>query len=165
MTSTTAGPAADRRLALETHPVRFLFDMHIDFHPAPVHATPFGTRIVFAVKEGRFQGPGLSGTVLPGSADWMTVGSDGVGRVDVRATLRTDDGDHIHMTNTGRIVLGEHRDRLFAGARVTSDEAYIRTSPLFETGSTRHAGLNTVTTVGLCDISLNDIYYRIFAIA
>jgi hypothetical protein len=160
-----AQPGPDSRLGLVAHPVRFLFEMHLDFHQAPIHATPFGARMVFAVKEGSFRGPGLRGTVLPGSADWMTVGSDGVGRVDVRATLLTEDGDHIHMTNTGRVVLGEHRDRLFAGQRVTSDEAYIRTNPLFETGSVKHAGLNDVSTIGLCDISLRDIYYRVFAIA
>ncbi len=163
--SLTAEPSTDPRLALDAQPVRFLFEMHIDFHPVPVHSTPLGTRMPFAVREGRFHGPGIGGTVLPGSADWMTVGRDGVGRVDVRATLLTDDGDHIHMTNTGRVVLGEHRDRLFSGGRVTSDEAYIRTSPLFETGSTEHAHLNTVSTIGLCDISLNDIYYRVFAVS
>lgn len=164
MTTTEASAATDPRLSPTEHPVRFLFEMHVDFHPTPIHTTPLGTRMLFAVKEGCFQGPGIKGTVLPGSADWMTVGSDGVGRIDVRATLLTDDGDHIHMTNTGRVVLGEHRDRLFAGGRVTSDEAYIRTSPLFETGSDKHAELNTVSTIGLCDISLNDIYYRVFAV-
>jgi hypothetical protein len=161
----TAEQSTDPRLAQITQPVRFLFEMHIDFHPVPVHPTPLGTRMLFAVRQGWFRGPGIGGTILPGSADWMTVGSDGVGHVDVRATLRTDDGEHIHMTNTGRIVLGEHRDRLFSGERVTSDEAYIRTSPLFETGSTEHAHLNTVSTIGLCDISLNDIYYRVFAVS
>jgi hypothetical protein len=165
MTIIETPTSADPRLALTEHAVRFLFEMHIDFHPPPIHVTPMGTRILFAVREGRFEGPGLKGTVLPGSADWVTVGSDGTARVDVRATLLTDDGEHIHMTNTGRVVLGEHRDRWLTGERVTSDEAYIRTSPLFETGSEKHAELNTVATIGLCDISLNDIYYRVFAVA
>jgi Protein of unknown function (DUF3237) len=165
VTPIAADPAAAPRLSLTRHDVRFLLEMQVNFHPAPIYATPLGTRMVFAVKDGWFHGPGLKGTVLPGSADWMTVGSDGIGRIDVRATLLTDDGDHIYMSNTGRVVLGEHSARLFSGERVTSDEAYIRTSPLFETGSARHADLNSVSTIGLCDISLSDIYYRVFAVA
>jgi len=40
-----------------------------------------------------FEGPRLRGTVLPGgSADWLLLRVDGVHELDLRATLRTDDG-------------------------------------------------------------------------
>lgn len=143
---------------------QFLLMIDIVFEPVPTYSTPLGTRMLFAARAGSFEGPRMRGTVLPGSADWMTIGDDGVGRVDVRATLRTDEGDHIHMTNTGRVVLGEHRSRMFAGEQVTADEAYIRTHPLFETAAPQHARLNQLSTVGFCDISLHAIRYRIYAL-
>ena len=41
---------------------------------------------------GIIEGPKLQGEVLPGGGDWLLVGSDGTGRVDVRATIRTWSG-------------------------------------------------------------------------
>ena len=150
--------------AVDAIGVDHLFDMHIEFESVPSFATPRGTRMLFAARSGRFTGPGIAGTVLPGSADWLTVGDDLIGRIDVRAVLRTADGEHIHMTNTGRVVLGEHAGRLFAGGRITAAEAYIRTHPLFDTSAPRYAHLNGITTVAFCDISLTDIHYRVHAV-
>ena len=54
------------------------------------------------MKEGRCEGPKIAGDILPGGGDWILLGTDQVARLDVRATLRTDDGAHVHLTNTGR---------------------------------------------------------------
>jgi hypothetical protein len=158
MTTRTHDLAPDR---IEVH---HLLDMHVEFEPVPTIATPRGTRMVFAARTGRFAGPGIAGTVLPGSADWLTVGDDAIGRVDVRAALRTEDGEHIAMTVTGRVVLGEHATRLFAGEQVTAEQAYIRTHPLFDTSAPRYAHLNGLATVAFCDIALTDIHYRVYRI-
>ena len=48
---------------------------------------------------------------------------------------------------------------------MTSGEAYIRSLPLFETSDPRYSFLNGLVTVGLCDISLSAVHYRIFEIA
>ncbi len=143
---------------------RYLFDLDIEFEPVPRFTTPFGTRMLLAARRGTFAGPDLAGTVLPGSADWLTVGDDGIGRVDVRAVLRTDDGEHIHMTTTGRAVLGEHAGPFLRGEPVSAGQAYIRAHPLFETAARRYAHLNGLATVAFCDISLTGIHYRIHAV-
>jgi hypothetical protein len=69
------------------------------------------------------------------------------------------------LSVTGRAVLGEHTARFLAGERVTADEAYLRTHPLFETASPAHAHLNGLATVAWCDIALTGIRYRVYAVS
>jgi hypothetical protein len=142
-------------------PGRFLCTVQIDFHPAPTVHTATGTRMVYAARRGTFTGPGLSAELVPGSADWLVVGTDLIARVDVRAALVTDDGATIYMTSTGRVHLREHATRFFAGELVTAEEAYIRTAPLFETTAERYAHLSGVVCVAYCDLSPTEIRYRI----
>ena len=65
-------------------PVEHLFDMHIDLAPAQPITTPLGVRMTFITTGGVIDGPQLQGEVLPGGGDWMLVGADRAGRVDVR---------------------------------------------------------------------------------
>jgi hypothetical protein len=61
--------------------------------PQNIGAVPHGTRRTAPLSGGSFEGPRLRGTVLPGgSADWLLLRADGVLELDLRATLRTDDG-------------------------------------------------------------------------
>ena len=69
--------------------------------PTDVGATPSGTRQIHDLVGGRFEGPKLRGTVLPSGGDWLLVGADGVGRLDVRATLETEDGARIYVQYPG----------------------------------------------------------------
>lgn len=138
--------------------------LEIDFGQVPSFPVPTGTRLLFSATGGRVDGPGLSGTVVPGSADWLLVGDDLTARVDVRAVIRTDDGAHIQMTSTGRVVLGPHAARFLAGEEVKASEAYVRTSPLFDTADPRYSRLNSLVTLGFCDISLAHVRYRVYAV-
>ena len=101
-----------------------------------VGAVPYGTRRIAPLDGGTFEGPRLRGTVLPGSsADWLLLRSDGVLELDLRATLRTDDGALIHMT--------------FAGMRDdVAGRGYFRTLPRFETAALQYAFLNRLVAVG-----------------
>ena len=69
--------------------------------PQMLGKTPFGERRVVAVTGGSFEGPRLRGTVEPGGSDWILVRPDGSLRLDVRLTLKTDDGALIGMTYAG----------------------------------------------------------------
>ena len=60
-----------------------------------------GERRVVPVVGGSFSGSRLRGVVLPGDADWVVMRPDGVLVLDVRITLRTDDGALIAMTYRG----------------------------------------------------------------
>jgi hypothetical protein len=114
----------------------------------PLGKTPFGDRRVAVVEGGRFEGARLKGTVLKGGSDWILLRSDGVLQLDVRLTLKTDDGAIIGMTYRG------HRhgpaaviDRLNRGETVDASEYYFRTAPFFETAAEKYAWLNRVITV------------------
>jgi hypothetical protein len=83
----------------------------------------------------------------------------------VRATLRTDDGELVSMTNTGVIDLrGEGLTRYAAGEDVPWDQAYIRSAPQFETGSERYAWLNSVVVVAINELGPRHVKYRMFAV-
>ncbi len=146
-------------------PVEHLFDMHIDLAPAQPITTPLGVRMTFITTGGVIDGPQLQGEVLPGGGDWMLVGADRAGRVDVRATIRTRDGVLIHYEARGIIKIpADGIDRLAAGEVLGFDETYVRTTPKFETDDERYAWLSEVVAVGYNILSPNHIDYRIYRV-
>jgi Protein of unknown function (DUF3237) len=146
-------------------PVEHLFDMHVDLEPAQPIATPVGTRMTFIAKGGVIEGPKLRGEILPGGGDWLLVGSDGVGRVDVRATIRTHDAALIHYEARGIIKIpADGLDRLTGGEVLPFGETYVRTTPKFETANERYAWLSEVVAIGYNILSPNHIDYRIFKV-
>jgi hypothetical protein len=146
-------------------PVEHLFDMHVNLQPAQPIPTPVGSRMTFITTGGVVEGPKLRGEVLPGGGDWLIVGSDGVGRVDVRATLRTHDGALIHYESRGIIKIpADGVQRLAAGEVLPFAETYIRTTPKFETSDERYAWLSEVVVLGYNILSPNHIDYRIYRV-
>lgn len=67
-----------------------------------------GLRMNFHVTGGTVTGPKLNGTVRPVGADWLVLRTDGVGILDVRATIETDDGALIYVFYNGVADLGEN---------------------------------------------------------
>ncbi len=61
--------------------------------PIVLPDTPSGTRIIVEVAAAKFEGERFSGQLKGvAAADWMTVGPDMTGTLDVRATVETHDG-------------------------------------------------------------------------
>jgi hypothetical protein len=146
-------------------PVEHLFDMHVNLQPAQPIPTSVGSRMTFITTGGVIEGPKLRGEVLPGGGDWLIVGSDGVGRVDVRATLRTHDGALIHYESRGIIKIpADGVQRLAAGEVLPFAETYIRTTPKFETSDERYAWLSEVVVLGYNILSPNHIDYRMYRV-
>lgn len=161
---TTAAPV-DQLPLVTALPVEHLFDMHVNLQPAQPIATPVGSRMTFITTGGTIDGPKLQGELLPGGGDWLVAGSDGVGRVDVRATLRTHDGVLIHYEARGIIkVPADGLERLAAGEVLPFEQTYVRTTPTFETGDGRYSWLNEVVAIGYNILSPNHIDYRIYRV-
>lgn len=161
---TTATPV-DQLPLVTALPVEHLFDMHVNLQPAQPIPTPVGTRMTFITTGGVIEGPKLRGELLPGGGDWLIVGSDGTGRVDVRATLRTHDGALIHYESRGVIKIPvDGVQRLAAGEVLPYAETYVRTTPKFETSDERYAWLSEVVAVGYNILSPNRIDYRIYQV-
>jgi len=105
-----------------------------------------GSRSVYPMTGGSFEGERLCGQVLAGGGDWIATSSDGVLELDLRVTLETDDGALVHMTFTG-----------------IRDDAhgYFRTLPRFETASPKYAFLNRLLAVGTGEIGPDGPVHRI----
>lgn len=101
-----------------------------------VGITPMGHRRVVNIQGGHFEGDLISGTVLPGGADWQWVRTDGTIDLDARYTLKTDAGELIQVTSQGlRTASPEVLARLGRGEDVDPALYYFRTVMRFETSA------------------------------
>jgi hypothetical protein len=95
------------------------------------------------------KGPKISGKFIPPGGDWLRVMPSGALRLDVRATLKTDDGALIYISYNGILQhSAESAERLGKGELLTTkDIPYFITAPTFETSSEKYAWLNSVQLV------------------
>jgi hypothetical protein len=128
------------------------FAFTLDVHLAPpieVGEVPGGFRRVIPITGGTFDGPMLSGEIMPGGADWNLVRPDGIVHLWARYTLKTDQGEYVMITNEG---WGTQDDatmqRIFSGTFDDTDDWYCRTHPRFEAGSPRLDFLQRSVFVG-----------------
>ncbi|OAI38905.1 hypothetical protein AYO38_01815 [bacterium SCGC AG-212-C10] len=131
-------------------PVEKLFTIRMEAGtPVVLRRGPQGTRGIVMVTGGSFEGPRLSGTVLPGGGEWATLRANRSAKADVRLLLETADGAHILMTYTGISL---------------DSAAKVRVAPLFETGDERYAWLNDVQGVGIGHMEGNVVTYDMYAL-
>ena len=133
---------------------QLLMVMHVTVPPPQnIGAVPLGTRRTAPLSGGTFEGPRLRGTVLPGgSADWLLLRADGVLEMDLRATLKTDDGALISMRSFGlRHGPPEVIAALARGETVDPATYYFRTTLRFETAHESYAFLNRMIAVASGD--------------
>jgi hypothetical protein len=132
--------------------------------PLNVGPGPYGNRQVFEVTGGAADGARLKGRILTGGADWLLVGPDGWGRLDVRAQLVTDDGAAIYIAYYGVIELNEKVQAVLAtGGGTEYADQYFRTNPRFETGDPRYAWMSQALFVAEGRIrSGRGVEYRVY---
>lgn len=144
-----------------------LFDISITVDPPQdLGATPLGMRRIVPVTGGSFKGERVSGIVMPNAAaDWILVRTDGSIQLDVRLTLKTDDGELIYMNYRGiRNSSPEVSQRLTNGELVDPSEYYFRTAPVFETGADKYAWMNNIISVAVGTRVPTEVRYKIFEI-
>jgi len=133
--------------------------------PQMLGKTPLGDRRIVPVTGGIFEGPKLKGSVEPGGSDWILLRPDGAVQLDVRLTLKTEDGALIGMSYRGyRHGPPEVIERLNRGEAVDPSEYYFRTAPLFETSAPRYDWLNRIIAVGLGHRPPGGPVYRVFEV-
>jgi hypothetical protein len=109
-----------------------------------------GSRVIVNVPAGgTVRGPKINGTIVAPTGDWLTVMPDGSLRLDVRATIKTDDGEIILATYSGAFAPSkEVNDRFTNGEVLSSKDVYFITAPQFTTGSKKYDWLNQIQAVG-----------------
>lgn len=108
-----------------------------------VGAGAAGERSVGAFTGVTIKGERLNATLAgTGGADWL-IRTGAIGVIDVRLTVRTDDGALIHITYGGRLDLSNPAQGI---------TAYV--APVFESGDARYAWLNKVQGVGKGKLSI-----------
>lgn len=126
----------------------FALQLRVDA-PHDLGVTPQGDRRLAIISSGIFQGDRLRGEVVEGN-DWLTIRTDGVWTMDVRALLRTDDGALVALHYSGcRHGTREVIDRLNRKEPVDPSEYYFRISARFETSAPHYEWLNKLLAIGI----------------
>lgn len=147
--------------------LRFLYTSRIEIETVPVQvgASPYGQRRIIYIRGGAFHGPRLSGSILPGGADWQFVRNDGVTELEARYTLRTNDGMFISVVNWGlRHGPREVMEKLMAGESVDPATYYFRTAPRFETGAEEYQWLNRTVAVGAGERRAKEVIITVYEV-
>lgn len=101
-----------------------------------------GYQRVIPIIGGTIEGK-ISGTVVPGGADWNTQLKNGVARAFAKYLLKTNDGFYIAIENEGKIAEGQ--------------DTFIKTSPRFQVdSSSKYAWLNSGVYVGTLSAGKNE---------
>ena len=124
-------------MAIELVP---LCAVHIQLKPSiEVGAGPHGTRLIIEVASAQLKGDRLSGEMVgSAAADWLLIGPEGTGTLDVRWAFRTDDGAIIFTQYHGRADVSEGLNLPLT----------IYVAPLFETCDERYMWLNRIQAIG-----------------
>jgi hypothetical protein len=110
--------------------------------PIVVGTGPAGTRVILELASVQAEGDRLRAEMVgAASADWILIGPEGTATLDVRATLRTDDGAIVFVQFIGKYASDASQD-----PDLTEGPLYV--TPRFETGDERYAWLNRVQAVG-----------------
>lgn len=152
--------------------LELLFEARVQLHlpPMDVGAMADGQRTIFLIKGGSFEGPHLSGTVVPDAgADWIRIRPDGSGMLDVRFCLKTHDGALIYVFWQGRVWTPAEDAEYAFDVEKADDPAgawryYFRSAPMFETGDERYAWLNNIVAVTKSRTGDGGPIHRVFAV-
>jgi hypothetical protein len=128
--------------------------------PEIVGVTPEGIRVnwYWFPAEGVVSGPRLNAKVRQLGGDWMTIRRDGIGVMDVRATLETDDGALLYVSYQGHYELGANGYQDFLDRRWPK-QAPTRTTPRFQTAHPNYLWLNRLPCIGIGEVRMRDLAY------
>ena len=123
---------------------------------------------VYNVRPGGWvKGPRINGTLLAPGGDWFRVLPSGASRLDVRATIKTDDGALIYIAYNGIFKDSEETEaRASKGETLTSKDMYFVIAPTMQTAAKKYDWLNGIQCIGKMVSYKSDSYvkYDIFIV-
>lgn len=131
--------------------LRFAFAVKVKVGPIQdFGVTAAGHRRVIDILGGEVDGPGLSGSILPGGADWQVVRPDGTIAVEARYSIAADNGGLIYVRNKGvRVLSPEQAATVARGGTLDPASYYFRTTPQFETSEASLRWIENAIFVGV----------------
>jgi len=120
--------------------------------PIMLPNTPAGTRLIFEILDYRWEGSRFTARQKgSAAADWLLLGPEGTGTLDVRVTLETPDG---------AVVLVHYGGRVDGSNGLGGAPVYACVQ--FETGHERYAWLNRVQAVAKGALAGNVVTYEVY---
>lgn len=150
-----------------TFELEYLFSSQskLTYPPENLGETPEGIRLNFYREGGEIEGPKLRGRFLPVGGDWLLIRPDGVGMVDVRGTIESEDGALIYQTYSGALDFGPEA---IAALRAGQFPKLVlsRIVPRFLTSHPDYLWLNRLQAVGIGEsrAELGGTLYDIYAL-
>jgi len=142
----------------------FSYTVGLKMPPEVIGPVAEGIRVNFYLNGGEVRGPRLNGRFLPVGADWLLIRRDGIGLVDVRATIETSDGALIYTAYTG--ILDPGPDGYDAFGKGTLPPKFpIRTAPRYQTAAAAYAWMNRIQAYGVGEVDLANasVSYDVYA--
>ncbi|MAG34340.1 MAG: hypothetical protein CL908_25965 [Deltaproteobacteria bacterium] len=134
--------------------------------PIEIGPMPIGTRRIFSALGGSFEGERLRGELLQNGGEWLLDAGEGMGQVDVRLLLRTDDGAHIYMRYSGIMDFNEVvGHKLADGVSTDYGDNKFLTHVRLECADPEYAWLTTTLAVGEGRMHPDCVEYAIYELA
>jgi hypothetical protein len=141
------------------------FEYYALLKPMEIGPGPYGMRVFFEATAGEVTGERVSGRLVGGGGDWLLIGQDGWGRLDVRAQIETHDGAFIYLTYGGVVEMTEQAQKALAeGGETRWEDQYYRTTPRLETGDPRYAWVNQSVFLAQGRIYPGGVQYRVYRV-
>ena len=134
--------------------------------PEVIGPVPEGARANFYVSGGEATGPKVHGKIHPVGGDWLTVRTDGVGILDVRATFETrDEGALIYLSYTGVGDLGEDGYERFLRGELPASVP-LRVAQRYVTAHPDYLWINRLQCLGVGEVYPQrlEVGYGVYAV-
>jgi hypothetical protein len=124
-----------------------------------------GMRLNFYVTGGEVFGPKMRGRLRPVGGDWLSLRPDGIGILDVRATLELEDGALIYTTYGGIADLGPDGYQRFLSGNPPA-QVQLRITPRYYTGHPAYLWANRLQCIGVGEVDMQQlkVSYDIYAV-
>jgi hypothetical protein len=124
-----------------------------------------GVRVNVYVTDGEVSGPRMRGRLRRVGGDWLTLRQDGIGILDVRATIELEDGALIYTAYSGVAELGaDGYDRFLNGNPPAL--VPLRITPRYYTAHADYLWINRLQCIGIGEVDMQQmrVSYDIYAL-
>jgi hypothetical protein len=148
--------------------MEYLFSYRVAWENPPeiLGPVPEGLRVNFYLVGGEVEGPRLNGRIKPVGGEWFVVRPDGVGMLDMRATIETDDGALIYAPFTGILDIGEGGYEALLRGELAPDGTTFRSAPRYSTAHPDYQWINRLQCMGIGEVhpSLGEARVDVYAV-